>query len=132
MDIGYGRGITAYGPGIEIRLSGDEVALAIDAYLVAHDVVVRGPRTITVNGALCGIGRVYVDPSGFVISEGEKLDGRGPDLTLYERRAVDLKQWLLQQDALTAEGWVLVIPYEQQPGEPPIYMMRRRKAEPST
>jgi len=78
MKIKYGQGTTQYGPGVSIELSGDEVAIAIDAYLTAHNVVVRGPRTITVNGELCEEGEVYVDPSGFVITPaGEKLSGAG-------------------------------------------------------
>ena len=77
MEVKLGNGPTKYGPGVDINLTGSEVAVAIDAYLVAHGVVVRGPRTITVNGELCDHGRVYVDPSGFVIHEGEKIDGRG-------------------------------------------------------
>ena len=78
MKIDYGKGKTEYGPGVEIKLSGNEVARAISAYLVARGVHVNGPRTITVNGELCDYGRVYVDPSGFVINKkGEKLSGRG-------------------------------------------------------
>ena len=77
MEIEYGRGTTEYGPGVEIKLSGDEVATAIDAYLVAHGVYVSGPRTITVRDELIDFGEVYVDPSGFVIVDGEKLSGRG-------------------------------------------------------
>lgn len=77
MKIKYGKGKTKYGPGVEINLSGSEVALAIDAYLVAHGVHVSGARTVTVNGELCDSGQVYVDPSGFVIAEGKKLSGRG-------------------------------------------------------
>jgi hypothetical protein len=74
--IDYGNGY--YGPGVDIQLTGDEVATAVDAYLVAHRVYVSGPRTITVNGQLCELGSVYVDPSGFVITpEGGKFDGRG-------------------------------------------------------
>jgi hypothetical protein len=76
--IDYGNGPTHYGPGVDIQLTGDEVATAVDAYLVAHGVYVSGPRTIRVNGQLCEIGSVYVDPSGFVITpEGGKFDGRG-------------------------------------------------------
>ena len=78
MRIAYGNGPTEYGPGVNIALTGDEVAIAIDAWLVAHGVHVDGPRTVTVNGELCESGRVYVDPSGFVITpQGRKLSGRG-------------------------------------------------------
>lgn len=77
MKIKRGRGTTPYGPGVEIKLTGDEVATAIDAYLVAHGVHVSGARTITVNRELCAVGEVYVDPSGFVIHEGKKISGRG-------------------------------------------------------
>lgn len=80
MKIGYGNGPTKYGPGVSIELTGDEVARAIDAWLVARGVHVDGPRTVTVNGELCETGRVYVDPSGFVISgRGRKYSGRGSD-----------------------------------------------------
>jgi len=74
MKVKKGKGKTKYGPGVEIKLSGDEIATAIDAYLVAHNIRVNGPRTITVNGDLCKVGNVYVDPSGFVIHKGKKYD----------------------------------------------------------
>lgn len=78
MRIDYGRGPTRYGPGVDIQLTGDEIATAVDAYLVAHGIHVSGPRTVTVNGSLCELGSVYVDPSGFVITpEGDKFEGRG-------------------------------------------------------
>jgi len=77
MIIELGEGKTEYGPGVNIELEGYEVAVAIDAYLVAHRVYVSGPRTITVNGELCECGRIYVDPSGFVIAKGKKFSGRG-------------------------------------------------------
>jgi hypothetical protein len=77
MDVRFGSGETEYGPGVSIELTGDEVATAIDAYLVAHGVHVSGPRTVCVNGELCDAGRVYVDPSGFVMYQGERLTGRG-------------------------------------------------------
>jgi len=79
MKVKHGKGTTKYGPGVQIDLSGNEVATAIDAYLVAKGVVVRGPRTIRVNGELCETGEIYVDPSGFVIRKGKKIDGRGPE-----------------------------------------------------
>ena len=75
MVVKYGEGKTEYGPGVAIELTGDEVATAIDAWLVAHNVHVSGARTITVNAELCESGRVYVDPSGFVIVNGIKMSG---------------------------------------------------------
>jgi len=79
MLVKYGNGPTKYGPGINIELTGDEIATAIDAWLIAHNVHVSGPRTITVNSTLCAFGRVYVDPSGFVIVDGQKMAGNGRD-----------------------------------------------------
>lgn len=75
MEVKHGKRMNCAGGGVEIHLSGDDVALAIDAYLVAHGFHVSGPRTVTVNGCLCRSGRVYVDPSGFVVAGGEKYDG---------------------------------------------------------
>lgn len=78
MNVDFGDGRTKYGPGVLIELTGSEVATAIDAWLVAHNIYVDGPRTIRVNGELCAGGEVYVDPSGFVIADGKKISGRGP------------------------------------------------------
>lgn len=78
MKIGHGKGTTEYGPGVLIELTGDEVAVAIDAWLVAHRITVAGPRTIRVNDGLCEAGTIYVDPSGDVFFEGERISGRGP------------------------------------------------------
>ena len=77
MDVKLGSGTTEFGPGVDINLTGDEVARAIDAFLVAHDIDVTGPRTITVNGSLCESGNVYVDPSGHVVTEAAEYSGRG-------------------------------------------------------
>lgn len=79
MEIGYGKGPTKFGPGVSIDLTGDEVARAIHAYLVAQGVHISGSRSVTVNGAGCECGRVYVDPAGFVTAEGVSFSGRGPD-----------------------------------------------------
>jgi len=79
MDVRYGKGPTEFGPGVDIELTGDEVAMAVDAWLVARGIHVNGPRTVTVNGALCSDGRVYVSPPGFVVAEGKRLSGRGPE-----------------------------------------------------
>jgi hypothetical protein len=78
MNVKYGDGTTEFGPGVSISLSGDEVATAIDAWLVAHNIHVRGARTVTVNGELCSGGEVYVDPCGFVVADGLHFSGRGP------------------------------------------------------
>lgn len=72
-----GEGKTQYGPGVSIELTGEEVATAIAAFLVAHDINISGARTITVNGELCELGHVYVDPSGFVVTAGMMVSGRG-------------------------------------------------------
>ena len=77
MEISYGSGRTEFGPGVDIELTGDEVATAIDAYLVAMGVCVAGPRTIRVNNALLSVANIYVDPSGFVISGGARTAGDG-------------------------------------------------------
>ena len=77
MKVRFGKGKTEYGPGVEINLTGDEVATAIDAYLVSHNIYVFGPRTITVNGELCDKGMVYVDPSGFAMAKGKRYCGNG-------------------------------------------------------
>jgi len=77
MKVRHGDGPTEYGPGVLIELTGDEVAIAINAWLAAHRVYVSGSRTVTVNGLLCGEGQVYVDPSGEVIAEGKRFSGRG-------------------------------------------------------
>ena len=70
MEVKKGSGTSKYGSGVEINLTGDEVATAIDAYLVAHNIHHFGPRTIRVNGELPKIARIYVDPSGYVIANG--------------------------------------------------------------
>ena len=80
MEVQYGDGPTDFGPGVSVRLTGDEVATAIDAYLVAHGVQVSGPRTVLFNEALCTSGEVYVDPSGFVIASGLRFSGLGPNV----------------------------------------------------
>lgn len=77
MIIKHGNGKTEYGTGVSIELTGDEVATAIDAYLVAHKVHVSGARTIRVNECMVDYASIYVDPSGFVIADGIKVSGRG-------------------------------------------------------
>lgn len=57
---------------VSVVVSGDEVAIAIIAYLAAHNVYVSGPRTVRINGDLCAKGEVNVDPSGFVMFDGFK------------------------------------------------------------
>jgi hypothetical protein len=75
---GYGSGSTKYGPGVQINITADEAAHAIDVWLHAQGYIVRGPRTITMDGKLLKDASIYVDPSGFVITpESTKLSGRG-------------------------------------------------------
>lgn len=77
MKVKHGKRKTEYGPGVQIDLTGEDVAMAISAYLVAHGIYVDGPRTITVNGELCRKGGIYVDPAGSVITDGIRYSGRG-------------------------------------------------------
>lgn len=77
MNIQFGSGRTQYGTGVQIDLTGEEVAMAIYAYLMAHNVIISGAATIKVNGELINQGSMYVDPSGKVIANGEGWDGKG-------------------------------------------------------
>jgi hypothetical protein len=77
MEVTFGKGKTEYGPGVQINLTGDEVATAIYAYLMAHNVVIVGAATIRVNGELCEKGGIYIDPFGRVIANGDGWNGRG-------------------------------------------------------
>lgn len=78
MNVKLGKGKTIYGTGVDVELSGDEVAQAIMTYLMAHGVTVSGARTVFVNGNLCKNGKVYVDPSGFVMGiDGKRYEGCG-------------------------------------------------------
>lgn len=77
MVIKHGNGTTEYGPGVSVRLTSDELATAILAYLMAHGVNITGPRTVFVNGELCVDSQVYVDPSGDVYHDGKQYSGRG-------------------------------------------------------
>lgn len=75
MKVKKGKGLTKFGPGVNIKLTGNEVALAIYTYLTAHDVHIQGPATIKINGSLCKKCSIYVDPSGKVVAKGKLLDG---------------------------------------------------------
>jgi hypothetical protein len=78
MKVDYGNGTSEFGPGVSIELTGEEVAVAIHSWLVAHEVYIWGSRTVTVNDELCETGRVYVDPSGYATANGMRYSGRGP------------------------------------------------------
>lgn len=76
MKVEFGNGSSTYGRGVVVTLTADEVALAIDAYLVAHDCHVRGPRTIRTDyKELIRPVEIYVDPSGRVVFDGVEWDG---------------------------------------------------------
>lgn len=82
MHIEHGSEKTEFGFGVVIRLTGNEVAEAIDLWLAkTGNVIVTGPRTIAVNGQLCGYGAVYVDPSGSVRTKDRVYSGRGESAT---------------------------------------------------
>jgi len=70
MNIEYGNN------GVNITLTGNEVATAIRSYLVARNVHVSGPSTVTVNDELCLCAGIFVDPSGFVVNDGYKYKSR--------------------------------------------------------
>jgi len=78
MNIEYGKGTTEFGPGVDVTLTGGDVARAIYAYLVAHDIHVCGAATMRIAGELIGDCGIYVDPSGKVISDGVEWSGCGP------------------------------------------------------
>ena len=82
MNISFGKGTTEYGPGIQIDLTGNEVAMAIYTYLTAHDIHIQGAATITVNGELCEQGSIYVDPSAYVVANRELWNGRGDKVSI--------------------------------------------------
>ena len=77
MKIASGKVETKYGPGVSIDLTGEDVAMAIHTWLVAHGVYIDGPMTIRVNGDLCREGHVYIDPSGSVVHNGSRYCGGG-------------------------------------------------------
>jgi hypothetical protein len=77
MNIQIGNGKTEFGPGVQIDLTGDEIATAVYAFLMSHNVIISGAATIRVNGELIENGEMYVDPSGYVIADGTKYSGRG-------------------------------------------------------
>ena len=85
MEVKYGHGKSIYGTGVDINLSGEDIAMAIDAYLVAHGIYVHGPRTIRVNGELCQYGKVYVDPTGSVVHDGVRYHGDNGKVVTYEQ-----------------------------------------------
>lgn len=87
--IKYGDGKTEFGPGVLIKLSGEDLARAIDVYLHSQGYIVRGPRTISYKGELLNNScKVYVDPSGFVVFEGERWSGRGEEFEKSHKRCI--------------------------------------------
>lgn len=65
------------GDGVEVNLTGDELAMAVDLFLYSRQVLVVGPRTVKVNGQKCESAQVYVDPSGYVMDNGTRYRGNG-------------------------------------------------------
>lgn len=77
MIIEHGKSKTKYGPGVDIRLSSEDIAKAILEYVERKGVTITGPRTVLIDGKLCTNGKVYVDPLGNVETEYVILTGRG-------------------------------------------------------
>jgi hypothetical protein len=93
MEIQFGKGKTKYGPGVQIDLTGEEVAMAIYTYLTAHNVHIDGTATISVNGKLCQFGGIYVDPSARVIANGKEWNGKGEDVVKNTGYFEALEKW---------------------------------------
>lgn len=91
MRIRFGAGKTEHGTGISIKLTGREVAMAIVNYVSQKGVYISGPRTVRVNGELCGGGHIYVDPFGFVLDGDTFMSGRGVGLPVDKVLKTDLK-----------------------------------------
>lgn len=70
MKIIQGEDIAPDATGIMVKLTGDEVAIAIDNYLADQGITVHGPRTVRINGNKCLNGEVYVDPNGHITVKG--------------------------------------------------------------
>lgn len=77
MLIRTGSGSMVHGPGIEIHLTGNEVAHAIDEYLENRNIIIKGSRTIKYYGTLLSDFQIYVDPSAKV-TLGQVLDASKP------------------------------------------------------
>ena len=45
---------------------------------------------------------------------------------IYDSRALRLKEWLSEQETLTADGWELVIHHQPEAGEAVIYIRKAR------
>lgn len=77
ISIKFGNKETKDGSGVRIELSGNAIAKAINKWLADQNIYIYGPRTMTVNGDLCDFGHIYVDPPGWIVSNGEKISGEG-------------------------------------------------------
>ncbi len=93
MKIKHSKKNTEYGTGIEINLSADEVAMAIDAWVTSQNVEISGSRTVTVNGSSCKNARIFVDPSGYVVHNGIKISGTGGDLVAHINGIIMRQEW---------------------------------------
>jgi len=80
MTVQEGDGKTEFGKGVNINLTGDDIALAIYSWLVGQGVFIVGGRTIRINEELCSNSQVYVDPSGYVVFNGVVYGEGNPDL----------------------------------------------------
>jgi hypothetical protein len=45
---------------------------------------------------------------------------------IYDSRAIELKDFLLNREALEADGWECVIPFDPEPMQPVVYIRKPR------
>jgi hypothetical protein len=74
-----------------IHLDGNEIATAIDAYLVSQRVYVSGPRTITANDTILSNVNAKVFVEGSVVSNGATT---GQDCLVYYANSNCNGEWI--------------------------------------
>ncbi len=77
MNIRHGSLEGEKGPGVVIDLDAREVLVAIHAYLLSHQVYLRGPFVVEVNGSSLKSAQVCVFPEGLVAFDKVIMRGDG-------------------------------------------------------
>ena len=76
---------------VTIHLDGNEIATAIDAYLLSQKVYVSGPRTITANDTILSDVNAKVLVEGSVVSDGVRI---GQDCLVYYANSNCSGEWI--------------------------------------